>query len=262
MPYVTAKLTSGLGNRFFQVAAMLGYAERYGHTPVFIKEWIEPCPHPGPKSITDFFPDIRVLNVVGTGAWTTIAMSNDDTFSYKPLQCIADKNVKLCGYFQSEQYFPTYKIIPDCIAKKGVVVPIGTAFMHVRRGDYLHLANRHHYVDLDSYYRTALSLFPDDCMILVVSDDIQWCREELPRRYGDIVGAHRWILAGEQTSDYHTLGLMSQCTAGGVCANSTFSWWGAYFIENADKIVTMPSSWGNPPLPPAVDIWPAWAVKI
>jgi hypothetical protein len=31
MPYVTVKLTSGLGNRFFQVAAMLGYAERHGH---------------------------------------------------------------------------------------------------------------------------------------------------------------------------------------------------------------------------------------
>jgi hypothetical protein len=261
MPYVTAKLTSGLGNRFFQVAAMLGYAEQYGHTPVFIKEWIESCSHPGPKSITDFFPEIPVLQVVGTGAWHTITMPDSDAFRYVSLEN-CEKNVKLCGYFQSELYFPKKNITPECISNKGVVVPLGTAFMHVRRGDYLHPFNRHHYVDLDSYYRTALSLFPTDCMILVVSDDIPWCRDELPRRYGDIVGAHRWMLAGETTSDYHSLSLMSQCTAGGICANSTFSWWGAYFIENPDKIVTMPSMWGRPPLPPAVDIWPSWAVKI
>lgn len=261
MPYVTVKLTSGLGNRFFQVAAMLGYAERYGHTPVFVKEWIEPCSHPGPKSIMDFFPNIAALNVAGTGAWHTITMSDNDAFRYVPLPA-SEIHVKLCGYFQSEQYFPSYKIYPECIINKGAVVPIGSAFMHVRRGDYLHPANHHHRVDLDSYYRTALSLFPDDCMILVVSDDIPWCRDELTRRYGDIVGAHRWMLAGEQTSDYHTLSLMAQCTAGGICANSTFSWWGAYFIENPGKIVTMPSTWGHPPLPPAVDIWPQWAVKI
>jgi len=48
---------------------MLGYAERYGHTPVFVKEWIQPNrSHPGPFDITDYFPNIPVIETLQTYA--------------------------------------------------------------------------------------------------------------------------------------------------------------------------------------------------
>jgi len=42
-------------------------------------------------------------------------------------------------------------------------------------------------------------------------------------------------------SEVDSLYLMSQCGAGGICANSSYSWWGAYL--NPNRMIVMPSKW-------------------
>jgi hypothetical protein len=40
--------------------------------------------------------------------------------------------------------------------------------------------------------------------------------------------------------------LLLSCCHDNIIPNSTFSWWGAYFNEHSDKIVTYPNIWfGN-----------------
>ena len=250
--YISCEISNGLGNRFFQYAAMLGYAEKYGHTPVFVKEWIKGNEsHPGPCDIMQFFPNIPILEKLDT--YETIQERHENAFTYMPLPNI-QKNVKLIGCFQSEQYFPTYRIESPLIQSKGIYTP--TIFLHVRRGDFLIPELRHHKVDLTKYYRYALEALAEQTSnVIVCSDDIQWSKENLPKEYPFV---KYWIWF--EGNNLETLQAMSQCRYGGICANSTFSWWGAYWNTSPEKKIIMPNTWGYPPLPKATDVYPKQAI--
>jgi hypothetical protein len=260
MPYVTVVLGAGLGNRFFQVAAMLGYAEAHGHTPVFVESFIEDNPsHPGPYSIVDLFPSIPILRE--SVDWVTC--KEVEEFTYSPF-CYHKGHVRLLGSFQSHLYFPTSSI--PCPA---LLVPARTAadtyFLHVRRGDYLHPLCAHHRVSLESYWERCLSLIPatEATQFLVCSEDMEWCRAELPRRLSQWIKPHQWRFL-PPCDDAATLAAMIGCGAGGLCANSSFSWWAAYWNRErgGGRLFFMPALWGHPPMPAAKDLWPPWAVKV
>jgi hypothetical protein len=151
------------------------------------------------------------------------------------------------GYFQSETYFShiaseirtQFRCPPDVAHHLHTSYPdlaSRGAFVHIRRGDYTTYALVN--IDLTSYYRRAMALFPGDTHWYVCSDDLSWCREQ------------PWLASATMVdeTDERTLWLMSLCRYGGVCANSTFSWWGGWLNEGGGTVCFPDTYYTDPSL--------------
>jgi hypothetical protein len=127
-------------------------------------------------------------------------------------------------------------------------------FLHVRRGDYLNSQHAHPVCSV-GYYQKALSHFDSDSQVLVFSDDIEWCCQqelfqddrfmlsEYQERYSQTCATND----GRQNAliPYFDLCMMSLCD-GGIVANSSMSWWGAWLIENPTSQIIAPNPWFGP----------------
>lgn len=115
--------------------------------------------------------------------------------------------------------------------------------VHVRRGDYLDPKHGGIYEGICTreYYEEAMGRIRErwpDARFFLFSNDPDWTRRNL--------GGEGRILVegGSEETGYLDLYLMSQCRHA-VIANSSFSWWGAWLIENPQKMVIAPSRWMN-----------------
>ena len=118
----------------------------------------------------------------------------------------------------------------------------GTAFVHVRRGDYAKLVGDDGLLTV-AYYQNAASLLHDltgeDLRWLVFAEDADWAKTHMGF-LGD------WDLV-EYTSpdrDIEDLQLMAACDAG-IMANSSYSWWGAALGDRPDRPVIAPDRYWN-----------------
>lgn len=110
--------------------------------------------------------------------------------------------------------------------------------IHLRRGDYLTPGNQEMFggICTDKYYEQALAYMKDkvkDAKFFVFSDDPTYAKEKY---FGDeyvIVDINRG------RDSFFDIYLMS-CCKHHICANSTFSFWGARLNPNEDKIMVRP----------------------
>ena len=112
-------------------------------------------------------------------------------------------------------------------------------FIHIRRGDYVN--HWLHYINLDEYYKKSIeyvyTLHPD-AYIYIISNDLNYCKSL------SYLNTDKFIYS-ENTNELDDLYLMSLCNLGGICCNSSYSWWGAYLNTNVSKIVIFPNKWVN-----------------
>ncbi len=292
---VAPALSSGLGNRLFQYAAAAGAAERWGARVVFTLDACSESPHGSIATLFRMYPTVRVLK---RGVWTGFREENRvelreearGFYRYTPLPvAVFRPRVLIQGFRQSPRYFPTNLAVlrPDwdsALGGEGVRESLEasagllteaerrqTVALHVRLGDYRKLP--HHQEDLEIYYRTALKKVRPDQRILLFSDEPDLCQgyvASLLTEKGLVAGARPALAVAKVRSDVESLYEMSLCWGGTICANSTFSWWGAWFAHDgsaaaaaaaADHWATMPSRWGRGQ-PPPVDVAPPWAEVI
>jgi len=246
---IYCNLKGGLGNMMFQIAATKSYAIDLGVEPSFpnLTNQMEVINNDliHNPSIKHAFEYEIIFNSLKREHPTNTTELVRFPFEYVDYE-IRD-NSTVDGFFQSEKYFnhnreEVLKIFkkPDTITeyiekKYNNILSGNTVSLHVRRGDYLKFPNHHKVLTLD-YYDKALSFFKDDFKIIVFSDDIEWCKQNLNNKVDHFI---------EGEKDYIELYMMSLCK-NNIISNSSFSWWGAWLNENENKKIIAPKEWFGP----------------
>lgn len=99
-----------------------------------------------------------------------------------------------------------------------------TCAVHVRRDDYVALD--YYPLVAEEYYRKAVEEFQGS-QFIVCSDDMEWCKSFFGGLDGDF-----YFSENEFIVDF----LIMSMTNYNVIANSSFSYWAAYFNRQAEKI--------------------------
>lgn len=215
---------SGLGNQMFMAAAAIGTAIKL-NTEYSVKMehdfFMGPFNHTNKKLPRYYEPNFHYTEI------------NQD-------------NIELYGYFQSEKYFshcketirylfsPSHEIEEYIEYKYNALLKKNTCSLHVRRGDYLQLSEHHYNLELE-YYTKIMDMFPDFYYVCL-SDDIQWCKENIK--------VHEYI-SDRLGVEFHLMSMMKN----NIIANSSFSWWASWLgNKNGDKLIFAPekSKWFGP----------------
>ncbi len=273
--WIAPHLTGGLGNRLFQLAAAIGLAEKWGKQVVFFLPKCGPTNHGPFDTIFRMFPQIPIVET--TTEWLTLEEPKRDFFIYLPFSDEpTDKPTIVHGFRQTAKYFPPGGIkaslseVLDASRWNALLVKYGletkeqkesTWFLHVRLGDYKVLP--HHQVNLQQYYLNALTEVPNGCRVLFFSDEPHLCKE-IFEHITNAMGHS--FQAVDESDELECLSLMSECWGGAITANSTFSWWGAYFAHTRcanpqSHKAFYPSRWGAG-MPTPTDVTPSWGTTL
>ena len=246
-----------LGNQMFQYAGLRGIAANRGY------DWVIPRPDSYGDSNYGLF-DCFEMGSVEEKNFGKLNAPSIATGQFHFSQDFFDgcpDNTNLHDYFTTEKYFANIKdvIRKDFTFKKEILEPCkeivdeleNPIFMHVRRGDYVVNPSAHPMCPI-SYYEKALELFDENSPVLVFSDSIEWCKEQeffqgdrfMLSEYDEKYSQTADTLLGRQNTliPYFDLCLMTLCN-GGIIANSTMSWWGAWLMENKTQPIVAPKPW-------------------
>ena len=234
-----------LGNQLFQIAATIGVAETQGFVwkfPTTISET-----EAGRLFQLSGSFELKLTNL-------TFIEEADEIFDHIDLNSHITSHkssatppvgLSLHGYYQSLKYFEKHiehiaKLlrVPNEYKKRVLtahpeIESKNCVTIHVRRGDYYDLAHIYNVLST-RYYIEALAQIPEVEHVIVVSDDIPWCRQHIgpiikvPASYSNFTN---------QLDDFVLLYLGQHV----IIANSTFSWWAA-FLRHIHRSQIYPSS--------------------
>ena len=164
-----------------------------------------------------------------------------------------ENNLCINGHFQSYKYFQNYEeelkevfSLPKHILNsvrdryKNILALKNPVSIHVRRGDYISDSKLYKRFTIlsEDYYSKALELAGDYDSVIIFSDDIEWCKNNL-----NYIEVEKFFIENE--ADIIDLYLMSQIKKN-IIANSSFSWWSAFLNPHKDKKVIAPWNWFGP----------------
>ena len=277
----TVNLKGGLGNQLFQIFTLISYCIDNNRSFCFINNKVLGS---GSDTIRNtyyetFLSKLQKYLVNRETINNTFNLVREEGFRYVNIQNLeSDINILLDGYYQSPLYFnKNYNLIINILninylqnelSKKEELDYKNTISMHFRLGDYKFKQNYHNILP-KTYYMNSLNHILNSVkenlefkvLYFYEDEDINTVKEtidELKNYFTNIT----FIRANPNLSDWEQLLLMSLCYHN-IIANSSFSWWGAYFNNNKEKIVCYPLKWFGPYITDeTIDLFPETWKKI
>ena len=184
-------------------------------------------------------------------------------FKYDKIPVIV-QDFKLHGYYQSYKYFENQyeniiKIIGLQNHKANVYEKNKSLFngnkkpisLHFRIGDYVKNQKMHPILDINYYIKSInllkskLKDFEDNYYLLIfgeINDNEKILNniQKIKNNFNSI----EIVICNYNIEDWEQMILMSLCCHN-IIANSSFSWWGAYFNNNIEKIICYPNIWNG-----------------
>lgn len=152
-------------------------------------------------------------------------------------------NKPLMSFLRADKYSQTElykKIIAD-----------NSCFIHIRGGDYKGLKTLGGITTPEYYSKSIKKIIEKQpaTKFYIFTNDIEFSSNLLKQIKAASNMEFDYFIANDFYSDAelindpgYDLFLMS-CCKNGIIANSTFSWWGAFLIQNKDKIIIAPDPW-------------------
>lgn len=258
---ITCNLMGGLGNQIFQIFATISYAIKSRNQFRFLN-----VSTLGSGSTTvrntfwnSFFMNLKPFLIDTITQPIHVIREKDFTFNELPIYEMVGRHCMIFGYFQSYKYFhENYQMICRIIGlgkmKDDLIQKLNLndeylkncVSMHFRIGDYKKIQEYHPLATYE-YYRKSLNFiknkttesynilyFCEDADI----DDVMVTLNRLEKEFPD----YKFRRGDNHLEDWEQMLFMS-CCHHNIIANSSFSWWAAYFNFWPDKIICYPSVW-------------------
>lgn len=268
------RLMGGLGNQLFQIFTTIATAMDWGLPYCFPNaEQLIGGPYARYTYWKTFLHKLKPYTVQASMIYDPSVVISEKQFQYSPINLnslkTADPLVVLQGYFQSYLYFENRRdTIFDLIElnsaktyvskKHGLANMEDTVSLHIRMGDYKKFPHIYPILDKEYYARAIRYIYvrkhrhahtKGPMRVLVFCEDadkidalllITEIAQEL-----SACGEIKFERCPDGLNDWEQMILMSLC-GHNIIANSSFSWWGAYFNTTIDKIVCYPAKWFKP----------------
>ena len=272
-------LMGGLGNQLFQIFTIMSYS--FTHKIAFkIKatkfDSVSPLDNIS-KRPTYWHSLLKKLTTFTFCENINLPIWREPDFTYNQIPYY-QQDFRLFGYFQSYKYFESqYDKIIKLIRLEKQQQEIREKYnkyfnkkvisIHFRIGDYI-MRPQYHPILNTSYYIAALKYlserenieeydilyFGEERDYKLIQKNIKHIQKEFPKL--------NFIQCAYEIEDWEQMLLMSLCSHN-IIANSSFSWWGAYFNNNIERKVCYPSVWFGPEYNDSIkDLFPENWVKI
>lgn len=251
---ITAEITGGLGNQLFEIFNVISFAKKYNKDFYYVYQ----------KNIGNrqtywdtFLQSLKKYTKESyvKGKYIEINEPKDEDYvNYTLDNPNMNNNILFKGYFQSHKYFQDYfndiKQLINLNEQKDNILTKYPEYnlsnkisIHFRYGDYKVLPDHHPILSFDYYIKCLDKIINNntDYNILYFIEEndeiyISQFIKNLEVKYKNC----KFIKISNNIKDYEQMLLMSLCDYN-IIANSSFSWFGAYFNEKQN--VYYPMKW-------------------